>query len=173
MWHTGPVPSNPMAFASVLYPGRCLASQPIHSGSEEEEGPWFQQGRILTLPTLPAWWECIGRYFTQAPSGGGSRRVRCAHGLWSSDSSHSWLASASASGVAARRRCRHRTRRRRRRRHRRRCHRRRRRCRLLCRQASAVREGRHLSCCLGAWSLEPHDGLEGFLRSPLTIFRLL
>ena len=25
MWHTGPGPSNPMAFASVRYAGRCLA----------------------------------------------------------------------------------------------------------------------------------------------------
>ena len=25
MWHTGPGPSYPMAFTSVLYPGRCLA----------------------------------------------------------------------------------------------------------------------------------------------------
>ena len=24
-------------------------------GSEVEEGPWFRQGRILNLPTLPAW----------------------------------------------------------------------------------------------------------------------
>ena len=36
LWHTGPWFSSPMAFASVLYPGRCLASQPIHP--EEEEG---------------------------------------------------------------------------------------------------------------------------------------
>ena len=61
----GKSPRNPLAFASVLYPGRCLASQPIHLGSEVEEGPWFRQGRILNLPTLFAWWECIGRYFTQ------------------------------------------------------------------------------------------------------------
>ena len=51
----GESPRNPLAFASVLCPGRCLASQPIHLGSEVEQGPWFQQGRILNLPTLPAW----------------------------------------------------------------------------------------------------------------------
>jgi hypothetical protein len=51
----GKSPRNPLAFASVLYPGRCLASQPILLGSEEEEGPWFQQGRILNFSTLPAW----------------------------------------------------------------------------------------------------------------------
>ena len=51
----GKSPRNPLAFASVLYPGRCLAFQPIHLGSEVEQGPWFQQGRILNLPTLPAW----------------------------------------------------------------------------------------------------------------------
>ena len=31
--------SPPLASASILYPGRCLASQPIHLGSEEVEGP--------------------------------------------------------------------------------------------------------------------------------------
>ena len=31
-------PRNPLAFASVLYPGRRLASQPIHLGSEVVEG---------------------------------------------------------------------------------------------------------------------------------------
>ena len=30
---------NPLAFASVLYPGRYLASQPIHLGSEVEQYP--------------------------------------------------------------------------------------------------------------------------------------
>ena len=34
----GKSPRNPLAFASVLYPGRCLASQPIHLGSEVVEG---------------------------------------------------------------------------------------------------------------------------------------
>ena len=99
-----------MAFASVLYPGRCLASQPIHLGSEVGKGPWFQQGRILNLPKLPAWWECIGRYFTQAPSSGDGCRVRYAHGLWNSASSHSlappiarpwWPVPAPASAPAA------------------------------------------------------------------------
>jgi len=51
----GESPRNPLAFASVLYPGRCLASQPIHLGSEVGEWAWFQQGRILNLPTLPTW----------------------------------------------------------------------------------------------------------------------
>ena len=35
LWHTGPWPSSPMAFASVLYPGRCLASQPLHLVSKQ------------------------------------------------------------------------------------------------------------------------------------------
>ena len=30
----GKSPRNPLAFASVLYPGRCLASQPTGSGGE-------------------------------------------------------------------------------------------------------------------------------------------
>ena len=51
----GKSPRNPLAFASVSYPGRCLASQPIHLGSEVEEWAWFQQGRILNIHTLPAW----------------------------------------------------------------------------------------------------------------------
>ena len=51
----GKSPRSSLAFASVLYPGRCLASQPIHLGSEVGEGAWFQLGRILNLPTLPAW----------------------------------------------------------------------------------------------------------------------
>ena len=38
--------SNPMAFAPVLYPGRCLASQPTGSGGERavdshNHMPWF------------------------------------------------------------------------------------------------------------------------------------
>ena len=35
----GKSPRNPLAFASVSYPGRCLASQPIHLGSEVEQYP--------------------------------------------------------------------------------------------------------------------------------------
>ena len=35
----GKSPRNPLAFASVLCPGRCLASQPIHLGSEVEQYP--------------------------------------------------------------------------------------------------------------------------------------
>ena len=35
----GESPRNPLAFASVLCPGRCLASQPIHLGSEVEQQP--------------------------------------------------------------------------------------------------------------------------------------
>ena len=35
----GESPRNPLAFASVLCPGRCLASQPIHLGSEVEQYP--------------------------------------------------------------------------------------------------------------------------------------
>ena len=41
----GKSPRNPLAFASVLYPGRCLASQPIHLGSEV-----FGKGGFLTSP---------------------------------------------------------------------------------------------------------------------------
>ena len=37
-WHKANLPATQLAFASVLYPGRCLASQPIHSGSEVEQG---------------------------------------------------------------------------------------------------------------------------------------
>ena len=41
----GKSPRNPLAFASVLYPGRCLASQPTGSGGEravesQNHGPW-------------------------------------------------------------------------------------------------------------------------------------
>ena len=41
-----------MALASVWYSGRCLASQPIHLGSEVGKGPWFRQGqgRFLNPP---------------------------------------------------------------------------------------------------------------------------
>ena len=35
----GKSPRNQLAFASVLCPGRCLASQPIHLGSEVEQYP--------------------------------------------------------------------------------------------------------------------------------------
>ena len=35
----GESPRNPLAFASVSCPGRCLASQPIHLGSEVEQYP--------------------------------------------------------------------------------------------------------------------------------------
>ena len=94
----GESPRNPLAFASVLYPGRCLASQPIHLGSEVGKGPWFRQGGVLNPPTLFAWWECIGRYFTRAPSSDDGCRVNVARDLWNSASSHSWLASGSASG---------------------------------------------------------------------------
>ena len=34
LWHTGPWPSSPMAFASIFFPGRCLASQPTGSSGE-------------------------------------------------------------------------------------------------------------------------------------------
>ena len=39
-----------MAFASVLYPGRCLASQPIHLGSEVGEGQRCKRGRLRPPP---------------------------------------------------------------------------------------------------------------------------
>ena len=39
-----------MAFASVLYPGRCLASQPIHLGSEVGEGQRCKRGRLKPPP---------------------------------------------------------------------------------------------------------------------------
>ena len=35
----GKSPRSPLAFASVLCPGRCLASHPIHLGSEVEQYP--------------------------------------------------------------------------------------------------------------------------------------
>ena len=48
MWHTGPGSSNPMAFASVLYPGRCLASQPTGPGGERAvaQGDQFLGGDL-------------------------------------------------------------------------------------------------------------------------------
>ena len=49
LWHTAMAPS-PMAFASVLYPGRCLASQPIHLGSEMGEGQRCKRGRLKPPP---------------------------------------------------------------------------------------------------------------------------
>ena len=39
-----------MAFASVLFPGRCLASQPIHLGSEVGEGQRCKRGRLRPPP---------------------------------------------------------------------------------------------------------------------------
>ena len=39
-----------MAFASVLYPGRCLASQPIHLGSEVGEGQRCKRGGLRPPP---------------------------------------------------------------------------------------------------------------------------
>ena len=48
------------------------------------------KGGFLTPPTLLAWWECIGRFFTQAPSSGDGCRVRRrARDLGNSASSHS------------------------------------------------------------------------------------
>ena len=46
----GKSPRNPMAFASVLYTGRCLASQPIHLGSEVGEGQRCKRGRLRPPP---------------------------------------------------------------------------------------------------------------------------
>ena len=80
----GESPRNPLAFASVLYHGRCLASQPILLGSEEKEGPWFQQGRILNLPTLrklrswDASWDWRGH---APPQGGGPPRGGDRHAI--------------------------------------------------------------------------------------------
>ena len=48
----GGSPRNPLAFASVLYPGKCLASQPIHLGSEVGEHG-FSKGGFLTSPRFP------------------------------------------------------------------------------------------------------------------------
>ena len=41
---------NPLAFAFVLYPGRCLASQPIHLGSEVGEGQRCKRGGLRPPP---------------------------------------------------------------------------------------------------------------------------
>ena len=49
----GTSPRSPLAFASVLYPGRSLASQPIHLGSEVGEGHGFSKGGFLTSPRFP------------------------------------------------------------------------------------------------------------------------
>ena len=46
----GESPRNPLAFASVLCPGRCLASQPIHLGSEVGEGQRCKRGRLRPPP---------------------------------------------------------------------------------------------------------------------------
>ena len=52
----GESPRNPLAFASVLCHGRCLASQPIHLGSEVEEGQQFKRGRQETRNC--DFWKC-------------------------------------------------------------------------------------------------------------------
>ena len=48
----GDSPHNPMAFSSVLYPGRCLASQPIHLGSEVGVGPKCKRRRPRAPPQV-------------------------------------------------------------------------------------------------------------------------
>ena len=49
LWHTARAPI-PMAFASVLYSGWGLASQPIHLGSEMGEGLRCKRGRLRPPP---------------------------------------------------------------------------------------------------------------------------
>ena len=57
LWHTGPWPSSPMAFASVLYPGRCLASQPTGSGGGfavvRHDRRHARSNRTVLLPPSP------------------------------------------------------------------------------------------------------------------------
>ena len=125
-----------MTLVSVWYSGRCLASQPIHLGSEVGKGPWFRQGqgRFLNPPPRFSHGGSVSAVtsprplraamdvaYVVVPATFGAALLRIP-----------WLASASASGVSARRRCRHRPRRRRCHRHSRRRRRRRRlRCSLL------------------------------------------
>ena len=75
----GKSPRNPLAFAFVLYPGRCLASQPIHLGTEtreprEHKGPCPKGGRRVIFTPAPA---SRGRASADAPETRNYARVDC------------------------------------------------------------------------------------------------
>ena len=68
----GKSPRSPLAFASVLYPGRCLASQPILLGSEVEEGQQFKRADRAVGPTrscLRAGGSLLEQHFVERAAG--------------------------------------------------------------------------------------------------------